>query len=54
MNPYEPCCWNKKENGKQITVVFHVNDMKLSHEDKIIVKKHAKKLEGVYATKLIQ
>ena len=29
MNPYEPCCWNKIVNGDQITIVFHVDDLKL-------------------------
>ena len=31
MNPYDPCVWNKIVNGKQLTIVFHVNDCKLSH-----------------------
>jgi hypothetical protein len=33
MNPYDPCVWNKILKGKQLTIVFHVNDCKLSHVD---------------------
>jgi len=33
MNPYDPCVWNKMVNGKQLTIVFHVDDCKLSHVD---------------------
>ena len=32
-NPYDPCVWNKIVNGKQLTIVFHVDDCKLSHVD---------------------
>ena len=32
MNPYDPCVWNKVVDGKQLTICFHVNDCKLSHE----------------------
>ena len=31
MNPYDPCVWNKKVNGKQLWICFHVDDCKLSH-----------------------
>ena len=33
MNPYDPCVWNKMVRGEQLTIVFHVNDCKLSHQD---------------------
>ena len=33
MNPYDPCVWNKIVNGRQLTIVFHVDDCKLSHID---------------------
>ena len=33
MNPYDPCVWNKDINGKQSTIVFHVDDCKISHVD---------------------
>jgi len=33
MNPYDPCVWKKKFNGKQLTICFHVDDCKISHVD---------------------
>jgi hypothetical protein len=37
MNPYDSCVWNKMVNGKQLTIVFHVDDCKLSHVDSKVV-----------------
>ncbi len=31
VNPYDPCVWNKMIKGKQITICFHVDDCKVSH-----------------------
>ena len=33
INPYDPCVANKMINGKQCTVVWHVDDLKFSHKD---------------------
>ena len=33
MNPYDICCMNKMINGKQCTVVWHVDDINGSHVD---------------------
>ena len=33
VNPYDVCVWNKTVQGKQLTAIFHVNDMKVSHVD---------------------
>jgi hypothetical protein len=30
-NEYDPCVANKMVNGTQMTVVFHVDDLKVSH-----------------------
>ena len=30
-NPYDPCVANRKVHGKQHTVTFHVDDLKISH-----------------------
>ena len=30
MNPYDAGVWNKKINGKQCTIRFHVDDCKIS------------------------
>ena len=32
MNPYDSCVWNKKVNGKQLMICFHVDDCKLLHD----------------------
>jgi hypothetical protein len=31
LNPYDPCVANKTINGKQMTLCWHVDDMKISH-----------------------
>ena len=33
VNPYDPCVANKDVNGKQMTVLWHVDDLKVSHVD---------------------
>ena len=33
VNPYNPCVANKMVNGKQMTVSWHVDDLKSSHKD---------------------
>ena len=33
INPYDPCVANKTVNGKQLTVSWHVDDLKVSHKD---------------------
>ena len=50
MNPYEPCCWNNMVNGEQFTIVFHVDDIKLSHKNSKVVSAIIAKLESIYAT----
>ena len=36
-NPYDICVANKMVNGKQITVMWHVDDLKVSHvEDEVL------------------
>ena len=37
LNPYDQCVANKLINGKQCTVAWHVDDNKISHEDKNVV-----------------
>ncbi len=34
LNPYDGCVANKSVKGKQMTVCFHVDDCKLSHESR--------------------
>ena len=33
LNPYDPCVANKMVNGKQLTICWHVDDVKSSHVD---------------------
>ena len=35
VNPYDPCVVNKMVNGKQMTMFWHVDDLKVSHVEKI-------------------
>ena len=34
LNPCNPCAVNKMTSGKQMTVVWHVDDLKTSHINK--------------------
>ena len=34
---YYPCVANKTVNGKQLTVLWHVDDLKVSYVDKLVV-----------------
>ena len=51
INPCDPFVANKMINGKQITVCWHVDDLKVSHEDETaldwfeekLVKLHGKR-----------
>ena len=36
-NPYDWCMVNKMVNGKQCTIVWHVDDLKVSHIDPKVV-----------------
>ena len=36
-NPYDACTFNKMVNGSQLTVVFHLDDLKCSHIEKSAV-----------------
>ena len=48
MNPYNPCMANMKINGSQMTVVWHVNDFKVSHKDSFEVTKLGAYLHDIY------
>ncbi len=38
LNPYDPCVANKMVKGKQLTIVWHVDDVKISSVDKQAVE----------------
>jgi hypothetical protein len=41
-NPYYPCVANKKVQGLQQTIIFHVEDLKSSHKSKLVNHKFEK------------
>ena len=44
INPYDICVANKMINGKQCTVLWHVDDLKISHVDLGVVEGVGKRL----------
>ena len=52
INPYDPCVFNVTINGKQMTVTWHVDDLKVLHEDPTETTKFANYLAVIYGEKL--
>ena len=48
VNPYNSCVANKKANSEQLTIVWHVDDLKISHADSKVVTAIIKKLNNKY------
>ena len=48
INPYDPCVANAMINGYQMTVIWHVDDLKVSHKDPKEIDKFATYLSGIY------
>jgi hypothetical protein len=49
VNPYDPCVANKTtESGKQLTVVWHVDDLMVSGEDDFKLTKFSCYLGKLY------
>jgi hypothetical protein len=48
LNPYDPCVANKVINGKQFTITWHLDDLKLSHVDAKVVDDTITWLKSVY------
>ena len=48
VNAYDPCVANATINGKQMTVTWHVDDLKASHEDINELKKFGNFLKSKY------
>ena len=51
INPYDPCVANKMMNGHQMTICWHVDDLKVSHKDENAVTALAEKLAELYGPK---
>jgi hypothetical protein len=52
MNEYDPCVANKMVNGKQMTIMWHVDDLKASHEDDLELVKLVLFLAKKYGDKI--
>ena len=52
VNPYDPCVANTMINGPQMTVTWHVNDLKISHKEEEEVTKLSTILAEIYGNKL--
>ena len=48
VNPYDPSVANKIINGTQMTVTWHVDDLKISHIDGWEITQVIKKLAKMY------
>ena len=52
LNPYDPCVANAMINGSQMTVTWHVDDLKVSHAESFQITKFATYLSTIYGKKL--
>ena len=50
VNSYDPCVANKDVNGEQLTVVWYVDDLKVSHKDENIVTAFCIKVSELYGS----
>ena len=48
LNPYDTCVANKIIYGRQCTIVFHVDDLEISHKKKSVVDDMLKFLKNEY------
>ena len=49
VNPYDWCCVNKTVDGKQCTILWHVDDLNISHVDPKIVASILAEIDDWYA-----
>jgi hypothetical protein len=50
INPYDPCVANKVVEGKQLTVCWHIDDLKASHMDPKVIVSFAEWAKKMYAS----
>ena len=48
LNPYDPCVANKTVHGKQLTIAWHVDDLKVSHKKYQVVSHIVRWLKAKY------
>jgi hypothetical protein len=53
INPYDFCVANKTINGKQCTIVWHVDDLKISHVDPKVVTTILNLLDSKYGQEIV-
>ncbi len=53
VNPYDPCVANEIINGKQMTITWHVDDLKVLHVDPFQITKFAAYLASIYGNGLM-
>ena len=46
INPYDPCVANKTIDGKQCTILWHVDDIKMSHFSQDVLESIMKQIEA--------
>ena len=51
VNPYDPCVANNMVDGAQMTVFWHVDDLKISHRDEDMVTAFAVDMANIYGAK---
>eukprot|EP00934_Nitzschia_sp_Nitz4_P001751 Nitzschia sp. Nitz4//scaffold498_size9664//8500//9573//NITZ4_009089-RA/size9664-processed-gene-0.2-mRNA-1//1//CDS//3329553090//1751//frame0 len=47
-NPYDPCVANKMVNGTQLTVAWHVDDLKISHKEPKVVDQFIERMRETF------
>ena len=50
LNPYDPCVANANIKGSQCTIVWYVDDNKISHKDQAVVNDLIQCIEAKFAT----
>ena len=48
LNNYDNCVANKNINGSQCTITWHVDDLKMSHRDRTVVRSVIEFIEKIY------
>ena len=54
INPYDPCVANKLEDGKQMTVRRHINDLMISHVNQGEIFKFVRCIKDIYEDNLAE
>ena len=47
-NSFEPCWFNKTVNGSQLSVIFHVDDLMISHAESNVVDEFIQQVDAEY------